>query len=81
MLCSSGAEAGASNDPCSDSFAGEFPFSEIETRSLAEYFTTISDKLVAYLDFHSYGQLLMWPYGHGPEHVSNYDELVRYAFL
>jgi len=69
-------EAGASNDPCSDSFAGEFPFSENETRSLAEYFRGISDKLVAYLDFHSFSQLLMFPYGHSPEHVSNYDELL-----
>ena len=81
MLYFSGTEAGASNQPCSDSYAGESPFSESETRSLANYFKSISDKLVAYLDFHSYSQLLMFPYGHGPEQVSNYDELVRYTFL
>jgi hypothetical protein len=33
------------------------------------------------LDFHSYSQLLMFPYGQSPEHVSNYDEVVRYTFL
>lgn len=81
MLYFFGTEAGASNNPCSESYGGESPFSEEETRSLSEYFKSISDKLVAYLDFHSYGQLLMFPYGHSAEHVSNYDELVRYAFL
>jgi hypothetical protein len=73
--------AGASDQPCSDAYAGVAPFSEIETRSLAEYFKSISNNLVAYLDFHSFSQLLMFPFGHSAEHVSNYDELVRYAFL
>jgi hypothetical protein len=80
-LCFSGTEAGASSDPCTDYYAGEYAFSENETRSLAEYFKSISDNLVGYLDFHSYSQLLMFPYGHTAEHVSNYDELVRYALL
>ena len=79
VLYFSEAEAGVSNQPFSDPFAGEFPFSERETRSLAEYLKSISDKLVAYLDFHSFSQLLMFPYGHSAEHVSNYDELVRYV--
>lgn len=77
----SGTEAGASSNPCSESYAGETPFSEIETKSLAEYFRSISKKPVAYLDFHSYSQLLMFPYGHSAEHVPNYDELVRYVFF
>jgi hypothetical protein len=74
-------EAGASNSPCSESFAGSGPFSEIETRNLADYFTSISDNLLVYLDFHSYSQLLMFPYGHSQEHVTNYDELVSYVLL
>lgn len=69
-------EAGASSSPCSDSFAGESPFSEIETRTLAKYLAGISDSLVGYLDFHSYSQLLMFPFGHTHEEVSNYDELL-----
>jgi hypothetical protein len=72
----SGTEAGASSSPCSESYAGTSPFSEIETGTLADYIASISDTLLVYLDFHSYSQLLMFPYGHSQEHVSNYDELV-----
>ncbi|XP_021942856.1 zinc carboxypeptidase-like isoform X2 [Zootermopsis nevadensis] len=68
-------EAGASSSPCSDSYAGASPFSEIETRTLANYLRSISDTLLVYLDFHSYSQLLMFPYGHSQDHVSNYDVL------
>lgn len=81
VLFVSGTEAGASSSPCSDSYAGESPFSEIETRSLAKYLAGISESLVGYLDFHSYSQLLMFPYGHTHEQVSNYDELVSCILL
>jgi hypothetical protein len=81
VLYFSGTGPGASNDSCSDTYAGESPFSERETSSLADYFKSLSYQLVAYFAFHSYGQKLMYPYGYTPEHVSNYDELVRYAFL
>jgi hypothetical protein len=81
MLYFSGSVAGASNNPCSEAYAGEAPFSEPETRSLARYFTNIPKDVVVYLDFHNFGQMLMFPFGHGAEQISNYDELVRYAFL
>lgn len=70
------AEGGASSIPCSDTFAGYNAFSEPETKSLSEFITSIQDKLVGYIGFHSYSQLLLIPYGHSPAHVENYDELV-----
>jgi hypothetical protein len=73
--------AGASNNPCSEAYAGRAPFSEPETRTLSEYFKTIPENIIAYLDFHSFGQMLMFPFGHSADQISNSDELVRYAFL
>ena len=64
------------NDPCSSTYPGMEPFSEPETKGLAEYARRIADKIQVYLDFHSYSQLLMFPYGYTEERVPNYDELV-----
>ncbi|XP_072766457.1 zinc carboxypeptidase-like [Anoplolepis gracilipes] len=61
--------------PCSNGYAGRAPFSEIETRSMAKYIKTISDKFYAYIAFHSHAQLLLFPYGHTRDHLDNYDEL------
>lgn len=70
------AEIGASSSPCSETYAGSAPFSEVEARTLSQFISSISDQLEVYLAFHSYSQLLLFPYGHSQEHVSNYDELV-----
>lgn len=68
---------GASSFPCSETYAGSAPFSDIETRSASEYIKTIADKFYAYISFHSYSQLLMFPYGHTKDHLENYDDLVK----
>jgi hypothetical protein len=74
-------EAGSSSSPCSDSYAGTSPFSETETETLSSYLSSISNSLLVYFSFHSYSQLLMFPYGYTQEHVSNYEELVSYIFV
>ncbi|EFN74039.1 Zinc carboxypeptidase A 1 [Camponotus floridanus] len=65
---------GASSSPCAETYAGSEPFSEIETKSLSEFIESIKDKFYAYISFHSYSQLLMFPYGHTTNHLENYDE-------
>jgi len=69
---------GACSNPCCSSYAGSKPFSEIETKSMSKYIQSISDKFYAYISFHSFKQLLMFPYGYTKEHVNNHDELVLY---
>jgi hypothetical protein len=71
-------EGGASSNPCSDIFAGTSPFSEIEARSFAQYISEVPNLLV-HLAFHSYGHLLMLPYGYTKEHKDNYDEALGVA--
>jgi hypothetical protein len=44
---------------------------------LSNYLTSIADQFDVYLAFHSYSQLLLFPYGHNNDQVSNYDELVN----
>ncbi|KAL3276545.1 hypothetical protein HHI36_011920 [Cryptolaemus montrouzieri] len=66
-------ECGASSEPWSGNYAGPYPFSEICTKTMSEYLSTIGEKLVAYFDFHSYSQLLMVPYGYSPLPLDNYN--------
>nr|AYV99566.1 venom polypeptide [Dolopus genitalis] len=68
---------GASNNPCSDTFAGTAPFSEIETRTLSEYIASLKGKIQTYLSFHAYSQLLLFPYGHTKEHAPNHNDMQR----
>lgn len=67
---------GASNNPCSDIFAGPFPFSENSTRTLSEFIASVSSNLKVYLAIHSFSQMLLFPYGHTSDHLDNHDELV-----
>ncbi|KYQ48741.1 Zinc carboxypeptidase A 1 [Trachymyrmex zeteki] len=45
-------------------------------RSLSEYIKSICDKFYIYLSFHSYSELLMFPYSYSKKYVSNYNDLV-----
>lgn len=73
-------DGGASNNPCSETYAGTAAFSETETRTLAAYITSVSENLYAYIGFHSFSQLLLIPYGHsGHEVPENYDQLVGFT--
>jgi hypothetical protein len=54
---------GASRDPCSDTFCGGKPFSEIETTQVAKFIGDHNDTIVHYINFHSYSQLWMTPWG------------------
>ncbi len=69
---------GSSDDSCSQIFHGPGPASEPETRAVANYMSRLfpdargpSDDDAApsstsgvYLDIHSHGRLLLWPWGH-----------------
>ncbi|KAF2900585.1 hypothetical protein ILUMI_05602, partial [Ignelater luminosus] len=71
-------DGGASDNPCSQTFAGRAPFSEIEIKTLADYISGIADNLDTVLTFHSYSQLFLIPFGHrGMEVPENNEELHR----
>lgn len=72
---------GASNQPCSDTYAGPNPLSETSTQTLSNFIDTVGDELVAYISLHSFSQMLLLPYGHTTAHLDNYDEMVLLTLL
>ncbi|KAL0122821.1 hypothetical protein PUN28_007478 [Cardiocondyla obscurior] len=70
---------GSSSFGCSETYAGKAPFSDVETKSMSEYIKTISNKFYAYISFHSYSQLLMFPYGYTKAHLENYEDSLAIA--
>uniref|UniRef100_A0A8D3ANP6 Carboxypeptidase B n=1 Tax=Scophthalmus maximus TaxID=52904 RepID=A0A8D3ANP6_SCOMX len=58
---------GASSNPCSDTFCGYTPESEIESI------------MKAYITIHSYSQLLLFPYSYTYELAADHSELLKVA--
>ena len=70
-------EAGVSNNPCSDIFCGDSPFSEIESQNVKNYVEGLNPTPVLGHTIHSYSQLWLWPYGYAYNaYPSNYREIV-----
>jgi murein tripeptide amidase MpaA len=65
-------EAGTSSNPCSDSYEGASAFSEIEVKSVADYIQA-NKNINAYVNFHSYSQLWMGPWGYTSEKSKDFD--------
>lgn len=73
---------GSSSNSCSETYMGPEAFSEKETRAIADFFAVIRSQVELYLSFHSYGQLLMYPFGNTREPFENQedaDEIAHYA--
>lgn len=67
---------GASKDPCSDTYCGPSAFSEVEVKGVADFLSNIKN-LKGFIDFHSYSQLWMSPWGYTkklPEDFEAQDE-------
>merc|ERR1711998_482496 len=56
-------EAGSSSDPCSESYSGAAPADNPEVAAVQEYICN-GDQFLSYINFHSYSQLWMEPYGY-----------------
>ncbi|XP_035917641.1 zinc carboxypeptidase-like [Anopheles stephensi] len=73
-------EGGASQVPCNDIYAGPEPASEIETRNMIAYYETIADRIEFHLQFHSYGQYILLPYGYqDADYPDNYLDQMEIA--
>lgn len=56
-------EEGASSNPCSDTYAGPYAFSEPEAVVVRDLMHSLSDRGIMYLTIHSYGNYLLYPWG------------------
>ncbi len=54
--------AGSSGSPSSQTYRGTGPFSEPETTVLSD-FIVANPNIRAYMDYHNYSQLILWPFG------------------
>ncbi|XP_017476950.1 PREDICTED: zinc carboxypeptidase-like [Rhagoletis zephyria] len=70
---------GASSNPCDETYGGPEPFSEPEVKALADYVTSIKERLNIMLAFHSYSQVLLSPYGWTSELPENHNDLTEVA--
>jgi len=55
--------AGASNNPCSETYDGPSPFSEVEPKLVAQFLSNNKASIKAYFDIHSYSEDWMYPFG------------------
>lgn len=68
---------GASSDPCSETYAGTKAFSEVETRTLGEYVTSLKGEIKAYIAFHSAARMILSPYGHTPDVPEDHEQQMQ----
>ncbi|XP_037803245.1 carboxypeptidase B-like [Penaeus monodon] len=68
---------GASNNTCSEVYMGPSAFSEPETRALRDVMTSLSEagNLELVIAVHSYGQLLLYPWGWTTEEAPDTPEM------
>ncbi|KAL1006264.1 hypothetical protein UPYG_G00069910 [Umbra pygmaea] len=71
--------AGASSNPCSDTFCGYSPESEIEVKNVADFIRRNKSSIKAYLTIHSYSQLLLFPYSYTFALAQHHNELMAVA--
>ncbi|XP_067842976.1 carboxypeptidase O-like [Heptranchias perlo] len=68
---------GASRNCCSIIHCGSAPESEPETKAVADFLRSHLPDILCYLTIHSYGQLILTPYGYTNTTVSNHEEMMK----
>ncbi|XP_076989365.1 carboxypeptidase A1 [Tamandua tetradactyla] len=69
---------GASKNPCTETYHGQFPNSEVEVKSIVD-FVQAQGNIKAFVSIHSYSQLLLYPYGYKTEPAADHAELDQLA--
>ena len=69
---------GASSDPCSNVYKGTHPISEPESKALADYVRSLKN-IKAAISVHSYGNVIIYPWGHKRQKHPNVKRLRKLA--
>ncbi|CAB3376148.1 Hypothetical predicted protein [Cloeon dipterum] len=67
---------GASDSPCSDTYAGPKAFSEPEVKAVADFLLDNMENMKFFLTFHSFGQMWLLPWSYTSERVADFDDLM-----
>ncbi|KAM4697827.1 carboxypeptidase O-like [Rhinophrynus dorsalis] len=70
---------GASSDCSSITFCGSSPESELETQAVANLVKETKSNILYYLTIHSYGQIILLPYGYTQNPSINHKEMTDVA--
>lgn len=71
--------ASTSRNPCSDTYPGPAPHSELEVKFLTDYVSKDSSRTILFISLHSFSQLMLVPYGHTTEQPHDYAEIETLA--
>ncbi|KAM5280856.1 carboxypeptidase A6 [Ctenodactylus gundi] len=66
-------DEGASMHPCDDTYCGPFPESEPEVKAVASFLRKQRKHIKAYLSFHAYAQMLLYPYSYKYATIPNFS--------
>ncbi|KAK2519841.1 Cpa6 isoform B [Columba livia] len=69
-------DEGASLHPCDDTYCGPFPESEPEVKAVAHFLRKHRKQIKAYLSFHAYAQMLLYPYSYKYATIPNFSCVV-----
>ena len=64
------------NDPCQEIYRGPAPESEKETKAVSDFIRSHLKSIKAYITFHSYSQMLLFPYWYTSKLPPNHKNLV-----
>lgn len=63
-------------NPCMNTYGGPEPESEKETKAVTDFIRSHLKSIKAYITFHSYSQMLLFPYGYTSKLPANHKVLV-----
>ncbi|XP_055911484.1 carboxypeptidase B-like [Eupeodes corollae] len=72
---------GSSTNPCSDTYRGSAPASELETQAVTRFLGRRKKNLGAYLTYHSYGEMIVYPWAYKTAKVRDHKDLQKAAEL
>ena len=72
---------GSTNVSCSPTYHGQEAFSETELQAVRDHVLGLGGDVVYSLSLHSYGQLIMYPYGYTADLPEDAEDLQRLGDL
>ncbi|KAK3912817.1 Carboxypeptidase B [Frankliniella fusca] len=70
---------GASNNPCSETYAGRHALSEIEAKNIRNFLWDNRERFKLYISYHAYGNFLLYPWGYTADNPSDWQLLKSVA--
>uniref|UniRef100_A0A8C8Z5L6 Carboxypeptidase A3 n=1 Tax=Prolemur simus TaxID=1328070 RepID=A0A8C8Z5L6_PROSS len=67
------------NNPCKETYRGPAPESEKETKAVTDFIRSHLKSIKVYITFHSYSQMLLFPYGYTSKLPPNHKDLAKVA--